>query len=101
MNFENYLAIGIAGISLILAILFLNKNTIKSIWDYFFNKWEITIDSRGKETWHQNYDQNNTFNLVNHRFGKIPNSEYERFFIIYRYKNKYNKEEKLVKEYLE
>jgi len=76
------------------------KDTLKSIWDYFFNKWEITIKETGKEQWFKRYSDD-VFNIINNRHGKeIPGSDYERNFVVYLHKNKYNKEEKLVKEYL-
>lgn len=74
---------------------------IKSIWDYFFNKWEITIKETGSETWVKKYSDD-VFNKVKNQHGKeIPGSEYERSFVVYLYKHKFNKEEKLVKKYLD
>lgn len=72
----------------------------KNIWDYFFDAWEISIEKRGSETWHKYFDENTAYNFVNKNSGVIPGSEYQRDFVVYKKVHKFNKKEKIVKEYL-
>lgn len=100
-----YLLIGIFSlIFLVTFAAFMDKygfQGLKNIWNYFFNKWEITIKETGSEEWIKKYSDD-VFNKVKNQHGKeIPGSEYERSFVVYLYKHKFNKEEKLVKKYLD
>lgn len=69
--------------------IYLFKESILNLWDYFFNKWEVTIKEAGEETWTTSD-------------GSVwgGRRKYGRTFVIYLYKHKFNKQEKLVKEYL-
>ena len=73
----------------------------KNIWDYFFNKWEITIDSRGEETWEKRY-RYSVLNEVSGQAGKVmPGSAYSKSYVVYKYTHKFNNQTKLVKKYLD
>lgn len=67
-------------------------NKLYRLYEFFFDRWEITIKEQGVEIWHK----------INIRTGyNIPESNYPKNYVTYKYKHKFCNKEKLVKEYLD
>ncbi len=70
------------------------------IWDRFFNRKRKEIVEQGKESWQKIYSNSN-LNIALNQAGKaVPDSSYERCFVIYKIIDRVTGSETIEKEYL-
>lgn len=67
------------------------KNFILFIWQLLFDRWEVEILEEGEEVWMRR-------RFVDSR--EVHKNEFARQFVKYKYKHRFFKKEKIVKEYL-
>ena len=65
--------------------------TLYRLYEFLFDRWVVTIERRGLETW---ITRSNVYGM------ETAAHEYKRNFIEYRYKNKFDGSEKIVRKYL-
>ncbi len=71
-----------------------------NLWDRIFNRYRKEVVERGKEKWFRNYTlsyDNHVFGL----FGKVPDSDYTREFVIYKIIDRITGSETIEKKYLD
>ena len=64
---------------------------MKRIYEFLFSRWKKEIYKRGEETW---------FKTCQYSGVAVPNSEYKRDYVEYKFTNKFDGSTKIKREYL-